>query len=59
MLQSGLVGVLYYPVYDSPTEKWKKITIDPAATTDKITLGEEVTVTVIGYNQSLDFPSGS
>ena len=59
MLQSGLVGVLYKPVGNASTEMWQKITIDPAATTDKITLGEEVTVTVIAYNQYLDLPSGA
>ena len=57
MLQSGLVGVLYKPVGNASTEMWQKITIDPAATTDKITLGEEVTVTVSGYSGSFDYPS--
>ena len=56
MLQSGLVGVLYKPVGNASTEMWQKITIDPAATTDKITLGEEVTVTVSGYSGTYDYP---
>ena len=36
---------------------WQKITINPAALADKITLGEEVTVTVSGYSSSYDYPS--
>ena len=55
MLQSGLVGVLYKIVGNASTEMWQKITIDPAATTDKITLGEEVTVTVSGYDSNWDY----
>jgi hypothetical protein len=39
MLQSGLDGVLYKPVGNDSSEKWQKITINPDATTNKITLG--------------------